>query len=206
MISVQYVSKVKKTLNERLSSPYSDCLDDLTSSSKRQSRFMRIAFDTMNQTQYSQIYCQNVCLQSATIENCNCSFMSLPPINTSVAKCTSGFLSMQCYTSVLTNFSIDPSTYCQDECPDPCNTQTYDLSVSTSQYLTNWYWNQQNSFTSTSEQGNVYQTVSSFDIDQARENIVRLNIYYESLGYTWITESPLYTVDTLLAGVGGNLG
>lgn len=208
--------EVRKSFNERLGPPYSNCLDDLTNSSSGQSDFMKLAFERMNQTQYNQIYCQNVCLQSAVIEKCKCYFLNLPLINTTVRKCTDLSPLMVCYNNVLTNFSIDPTAYCQDKCPDPCSTQSFDTYTSQSQYLANWYWNEQKNFYSStsstrqafgsSSQLSVYETVSAYDVDQARNNIVRLNIFFQYLGYTLISESPLYTVDSFLANVGGNLG
>ena len=43
------------------------------------------------------------------------------------------------------------------------------------------------------------------NIEEARKNILFLNIYYDSLGYTMITETPVYDIITLLSSIGGIL-
>jgi hypothetical protein len=41
------------------------------------------------------------------------------------------------------------------------------------------------------------------NVEEARKNILILNIYYDSLGYTMITETPVYDIFTLLSSIGG---
>ncbi len=42
--------------------------------------------------------------------------------------------------------------------------------------------------------------------DRAKESVVRINIFYDSLSYTLSTESPKMDVVSLLSNIGGNLG
>jgi hypothetical protein len=42
--------------------------------------------------------------------------------------------------------------------------------------------------------------------DRAKESVVRVNIFYDSLSYTMSTESPKMDVISLLSNIGGNLG
>jgi hypothetical protein len=51
------------------------------------------------------------------------------------------------------------------------------------------------------------QKCKNFDkfnnIDEVRKNIIYLYIYYDNLGYTKITEEPIYDIISLLSSVGG---
>ena len=40
----------------------------------------------------------------------------------------------------------------------------------------------------------------------ARESVIKVNLYYDSLSYELSTESPKMTLADLLASIGGNLG
>ena len=46
----------------------------------------------------------------------------------------------------------------------------------------------------------------TLDATTARDSFVCLRIFYESLSYTSITESPQMTIVSLLGSIGGNLG
>ena len=50
-----------------------------------------------------------------------------------------------------------------------------------------------------------YET-TSLSAEKARKSFTMLNIYYDSLTYTEMTESPQMDIIALLASIGGNLG
>ena len=41
------------------------------------------------------------------------------------------------------------------------------------------------------------------NIDEVRKNVIFLYIYYDNLGYTKITEEPMYDLITFLSSIGG---
>jgi hypothetical protein len=43
-------------------------------------------------------------------------------------------------------------------------------------------------------------------IEDARKDIVSISIYYDDLGYTHVSESPVYDFNTMLSTIGGTLG
>jgi hypothetical protein len=50
-----------------------------------------------------------------------------------------------------------------------------------------------------------YET-TSLTTEKARKSFTMLNVYYDSLTYTQMTESPQMDIIALLASIGGNLG
>ncbi len=208
---------VNKNFIAKLGSPYSGCVTDLTVNNPVKSPIMRSIFDDYRQVQYSQDFCLDVCLQMAAKKKCDC-FSPTLPLNSdfNLSTICASLTQSACYFAVAESFVADPTVYCSDYCPSECNKATYTSEVNTAQYLTNWFWNFEKSyFANYTTQSNstrevakqqLYNKLSNLSLDQARSNIVKINIYLTKLGYTKTTESPLYSFNTLLGALGGVLG
>ena len=44
------------------------------------------------------------------------------------------------------------------------------------------------------------------NLEEARKDIVALNIFYEKTDYTLVTQTPLWNINTLLSNYGGQIG
>ena len=92
---------------------------------------------------------------------------------------------------------------CEEElCPIECLTIDYSTRVHLATYPTDFYLQflqlQPNLI-------NRYSTRESISQD-IKNSVAKLNIFYNEISYTALTESPALTWDTLLSNIGGTLG
>ena len=91
---------------------------------------------------------------------------------------------------------------CLPLCPLECNQTLYKTSSSFSQLIGyQFIFNIMNNSNLISDFIN-----RTIDAATAEKSVVKVNVYYSSLGYTEITESPQMDIVSLLADIGGNLG
>ena len=83
---------------------------------------------------------------------------------------------------------------------------TFSTEISQSMYLTNWYWAQLKIFFQFSNT-EVAKSINKIEtIDDARKNLLLVNIYYSDISYTYISEAPYWTLTSLFSNFGGQLG
>ena len=96
-----------------------------------------------------------------------------------------------------------------------CLSISFSTELSQSMYLTNWYWAElknyfQNNIKVQSTDTSRLELVKNFNkietIDEARKNMLLVNIYYSDISYTYISESPYWTWTSLFSNFGGQLG
>ena len=92
-------------------------------------------------------------------------------INGSLPGCTTK-TQYGCRQTMVNDFVADPILYCGSNCPREYESYSYDLKISTSQYLTNWYWTRMQSFSKT--QINSSQPYSKLSSSTKRE-IIKLD-------------------------------
>ena len=93
-------------------------------------------------------------------------------------------------------------SYCLTLCPLECNQSDIKVTSSFSQLNGDKY------LAVIKEKNKLMKDFVERKVDatSARESIVKLKIYYDSLSYTISTESPKMDVVALLSNIGGNLG
>ena len=173
---------VRKTVVQRQSAPYSDCIVDLTDP---------YAYDSALYTQTVKkygLYLQKWCIQNCATDSLNADNAILCANYTNATSPTY----IECYANQvnLSNYYKD----CLQYCPAACDTYSFGFSHGSSQYpslayaeyLMNQTW-----FTSKYP----YENPS---YDQIRNSILAINIYFPVLEYTLITEIPAVTIATLL--------
>ena len=197
-----YVSVSRQVIN-KLGSPYSDCLEDL-SSENEYAKLLFTYFDYINFTYYDQNMCFTLCFQDKLIDKCNCSAMASPLIRES--KYCSNDIEMNCLYDFQDEFvSSDINEFCQNACPIKCNTVDYTLKTSKAKFPTLTYLkNQQHGWYN----GFYFpQNVSDRDLmNFARSSFLRLIINYDNLYVTKIAEKPKMTSNDLFGLLGGQLG
>jgi hypothetical protein len=109
---------------------------------------------------------------------------------------------IDCLSKSFTAFNIFS---CQLECPLECESVTYNLQLSSLTFPSVEYYNLFENDTTANNYFNNFGVESSSYV-LFREYFYSINIYYPSLKYTYISESPQTTVFGLLSSLGGSLG
>ena len=93
---------------------------------------------------------------------------------------------------------------CLPQCPLECNSTLITYSTTSYQILGDWYVNSIRKNAKLSSDFNIPS--SSIDTETARQSIVKLNVYYDTLSYTTSEDFPQWDIISLIASIGGNLG
>jgi hypothetical protein len=168
---------------------------------------------------YSQFFCLKLCFQKYIWEHCGCFDITIPltPKNQSfyVSNACSNSTQMSCISIKQRKFYSNASLFgqCYTDCPYECYQIEYDLRVTTSTFPTEWYaalLAQDSGFISVVNKAfNLYgKTDISYagNYSELRNAVARVNVYYESLSFMQIDETPAMTYEVFLGSVGGNMG
>ena len=90
-----------------------------------------------------------------------------------------------------------------DSCPLECNSVNYDISTSSSDYPSyDEYLRLLNITNLSSNLPNGNAT----SITELKQSLYNINVYFDDLQYTQISDQPQYTTTSLVANIGGLLG
>jgi hypothetical protein len=130
------------------------------------------------------------------LKECNCSYsLVLSLFNVKSCETESEISCTKIYSVI--NSQRDSYKLCLDSCPLECNRVDFQTSLTATQLIGDFYVD----FIKQNE-----NLSKDFVSNKARESFVRLNIYYESLSYTHLSESPKIDFFSLIGFVGGILG
>ena len=191
----------------KLGYPYNDCetnLDNIDSSKKEFLKTLKM--NNKNRT-YNQKDCFELCFQNSLIDYCGCyatflirSNFSVPCINLNQT------LYLDSYTKIF--YNKDVKKKCSQFCPLLCDSIDYSLLTSIADYPSlayiYGYLTNESKFKSIYDNRSIINDVS--DYFNIKYSVVSMNVYYEDLKYTEITESPKMLSIDLLAALGGTLG
>jgi hypothetical protein len=193
---------VDRFFKSMLPKPYSTCEVDSNSPKERADSdlFNLIA---KSKYDYTQTLCFEQCYQREVIRECgfaDSNFLTLYPQNSLNRN--------EDYTCIndVYSFKYLSSDFlrktCLPLCPLECNRTEYKASVTTSQLIGDIYVDY--------IKGNKNLSADfinrSIKSETIARSIVKMNIFYESLSYTLVTESPKMNGVSLLASIGGSLG
>ena len=120
---------IKRTFYQKLSQPYTDCIDDLTPSNPQTTVFMDYMFNLLNMTSYSFKVCESLVYQHFLNITCKCldsSFLYLDWKDLYLKLNESDHLlndtcrdtkQIECMNSFNSNFSAQPYNYMGNSCP-----------------------------------------------------------------------------------------
>lgn len=200
---------IKRTIISHLSSPYSNCLKDPVDYTQNVILKTMLNNFTSATSVYKQSYCLKVCLQQYIINYCGCYDYSFPILNTTNLRGCFELNEIDCIRSTYLKYiKNNQDNYCYAMCPIECNEIQYDLQISTSSYPTEWYSNLMKNDMNFIELVNSTQPFRNYSLDYSflKQNTLLVNVFYDKMLYTSISETPSMTVDTLIATFGGNLG
>ncbi len=187
---------VDRTFISNTPKPYSGCTDLTQGYDSELYNFIVKSNKT-----YSQIDCYDLCYQRYIQNECNCfdtrfsyTYATLPCLNLTQIDC------------LLESLSSIEFLSCELDCPLECDFVTYNSQLSSLIYPNLEYYNLLRN-----DSMALQHLSSKFDInitshDVLREYYYSINIYYSSLKYTYISETPQTTVYDLLSSLGGSLG
>jgi hypothetical protein len=87
----------------------------------------------------------------------------------------------------------------------------FNIQLSQSQHYSNWYFEIIKEFYSNRSReyrGNKINITLEHlkDLQQARNDILSAYFYYDDISYTYIVQTPLWNINTLLSNFGGQIG
>jgi hypothetical protein len=194
---------ISRNFVTKLPDPYGNCLDNTNSNSSFNSEIFD--YIVRNQSEnYSQRYCFSLCQQKATMDICSCSNLDLANFeNNGIIYVCDSSDQITCKDDIIANFSTiqykSRLSDCIKSCPYACSSMEYIVVPQISLYPNKYY--AENILSLYAEKKGL--NLSSENIYKA---FVKVNIYYESMQYTSMVESPSFTGQSLLANVGGYFG
>jgi hypothetical protein len=188
---------VDRIFSSDMPKPYSGCTDLTQGYNSELYNFLVRSNKT-----YRQIDCIDLCYQRYIQKKCNCFYTVLPKIYPATSPCLN-LTQIDCLFKSITELNIFS---CQIECPLECDSVTYNSQLSSLTYPNLEYYNlfQNDTIATQYFLENFGANISSYTF--FREYFYSINIYYSSIKYTYISESPETTVFGLLSGLGGSLG
>jgi hypothetical protein len=146
----------------------------------------------------------DVCYQYQVVTHCKCyDYESFKYWDVDVCYTDSN---IDCLNEIYKNMSSSNilNEYCYNECPLECDIDDFTTTLSTSQFPPNDYY--LNQFRSLPIIKSKYSNISSISDQELTNSLLKLSIYYNTLSYTLISESPTMGVVDLLSNLGGVLG
>lgn len=174
--------------------PYSQCeeVDFL-----KQQDFYKLISKTGSD--YSRKICLPYCLQEFFLKLCDCNIVNFPRLNESIPYCQGKNLG--CAYGHYYGFIKNHSAECNKKCPLECQTVSYELSTSFANYPSKEH-------AKLIKKHLVYNGIADnkTSISKINDNVASVDIYYEEMLYTEMTEVPSQTITGLLSSIGGTLG
>lgn len=206
---------VSRTFYSRLATPFSDCVAELNEESSTKSARLADMFKLKQLNaidKYQQKYCFKVCLHRYLIKQCNCYSPSLKFLNLDLAKynvCgTIEQVNCQERNKVHYYTSDDIRECYTKDCPVECDSISYETKISVADYPTDWYVETMNK-SAQRHMYSVYGTKANFTgptYELVKKTTSMINIFYDSVTYTSVTESQSISFDVLLGNIGGIFG
>ena len=202
---------IQRNFIHYLPSPYNECIEE-NFNVYYQNDLIEFIKTVMNKTTYSRKYCQKLCTQLYAIKKCGCYDYSLPYIanyridNLRVFGC----FSEQDLTCLEHNYNILFENFieeCDQFCIMECHPKYFSKTIYTATYPTTWYANQffkYNVLNETLLQNNLSSSILSFTYLQ--NTVSKVNIFYQELIYSSVSELPASSISDLISFTGGNLG
>ncbi len=160
-------------------------------------------FNQLNVSYYDQDFCHTLCYQDKLVDKCKCLDITTPLIRNSTY-CTTKE-EIDCLNAFYNSFSqSNLNILCESACLEKCLTQTYDLEVNshanfpTLNYLKFMKNINEDKFPLTDDDQEL--------LEFARNGYLRLYVNYNSVYYTFISDSPTISSNDMLGIIGGQIG
>ena len=183
--------------------PYSNCIANLDSVDSYGSECYKKTFtqlQNLNKT-YSYVDCYKICYQKQVAIKCDCQTNYYDLVyDTKMRIClfeNSTERDGPCMTNIWDDIAFKSSILSECDCPLECERNGYKYRSSSAQYPTLSYSKYLRS------KSNL---LNNTDYDELRKSVARVNIYYENMKQTIITEEIKTKPSDLISNAGGLLG
>ena len=176
---------VKKVFTKKYPNPYSDCIDLITYKSTLYDLIMS------SNGKYRQLDCIDLCKQQFIINKCGCYSLEYPNFNNHTKPCLN-------YTNTVCKYEMNDfkiNACFQDSCPLECESVFYESSLSSVSFNLEAY----NILVPTDSQNKI-------TIEYVKSVYSTLYVFYSTLQYTQLIESPSVSISDVLSEIGGSLG
>jgi hypothetical protein len=176
---------LKKAVSYNQPKPYTNC-DDINAL-KYKSDLVKFFEDTSKA--YKQQDCLSLCIQRLVNEKCECNYVGWPIFKT--LRSCSNLKDFDCYKKISIHFVTNTKSFkaeCLKECPLECESVVYDTEISSIEY-----------------ESNERLYVDHNNASQSFNNAY-LDIYFSSMKYTEIIQTPKINIIDLISNLGGVLG
>ena len=190
---------VEKIFSKKLPSRSSNCLEGLNSVDSFKSELYKATFKL--NTIYRQKNCLDLCKQKYIIEKCICHLPNHDNFGSNSA-CSSK-KDIDCVTNILREFAneITLPKYCAPDCPKECESIAYSMSLSHSDFPSYSFYKEL-----LESQVLKKHFPNGTDYLTLKNSIASINVYYQDLSYTKITELEKMTTISFISSIGGILG
>ena len=194
---------IKKTVSLNQPKPYSNC--DEVILDENQSELIEII--KKSEKKYLQNNCFIFCFQKMIIEKCDCHFGGMPVLLKNTKPC-SNLSQFECYNNVsdiYVNRIQEFTKICSQDCPLECETISFEVQLSsTALSLKLQFEALINDEESMKKLAALYNESLTYEL--YKDSFVFLKIFYPSMEYTEIIQSPKTTIIELISNMGGALG
>lgn len=174
---------MRKEALDRLGGNYGDCTENGSD----------VPVQNLYPSKYTQQVCIHSCFQESMMEKCGCAYIFYPrPEGAEYCDYRNHSAWGYCYYKLQGAFSSD-SLGCFNKCRKPCSVTMYKLSAGYSRWP------------SVTSQDWIFQMLSlqnNYTINNKRNGVAKLNIFFKELNYKTNSESPSVTMVTLLSNLG----
>ena len=197
---------IERVFDQILPYPFSNCLLNSNTIDALDSEYYRAIFRS-NKT-YIQHECQNLCLNDELIKKCKCVKFIVP---SQIDKKLCDVMN-KCVQEVTQQFDSNQILRCVKLCPPDCNTISYSLSTSHSDYPTPKYAESlirlpviKSKFPKDIS-NNITNVSFKIYYYEFKRSVVSIKVFYGELKYTIVSQIPKMSFEDLISNVGGILG
>jgi hypothetical protein len=188
--------RIKKVQTSTMPQPYSNCHDLNAFHSDLFHEMRKLNFT------YRQKNCIDLCKNDYIISKCKCNSPFLPNVR-NVKPCYTK-AEYICSYDFLKDINKKVRSICYDMCPIECDSVEYERFISYEEWPSLGYYEQ------LSRNPLIVQLFTSanktIDYKSVRASMYCLNIFYEQLTFTEISEVPSITVLDVVSNIGGTIG
>ncbi|XP_056399577.1 amiloride-sensitive sodium channel subunit delta [Hyla sarda] len=174
---------IKQDQVNRLGAPYSECTFDGSD----------LGFQLLYNSSYTQQTCLQSCFQFKMIEKCGCGYYFYPlPPGTEYCDYNKHTGWGYCFYRLYKNL-LDHTHDCFKKCPKQCSETMYQLSAGTAKWPTS---------VSKDWVTGVLSNRTGYNRTSNRNDIARLNVYFQELNFRSFDETPAINIFNLLSTMG----
>ena len=179
--------------------PYTNCTKNFNSIDSYDSIFFKKVMQS--KSKYTLSDCRGLCVNKRLEESCNCTTSSWIAYYGNREFCTTP-ASIEC-TRIEYGSFLNSKGYDNCDCPEPCDSTSYNYISSMAEYPTKSYANilMQNPMVQ-----KTFTNKSDINYENVRKRVVSVNILYNELIETKVTAQPKTDMPSLISNIGGILG